>query len=66
MTIPSEDRLSVPPTQHPTWMEKNDTEKAPLALLNEMCVQSGAKAAFELIGEVGPPNDKTFTFKVGG
>lgn len=64
MTIPSEDRLSVPPTQNSTWMDKNETEKAPLALLNEMCAQSGAKATFELTGEVGPPNDKTFTFKV--
>ena len=64
-TIPSEDRLSVPATQNSTWMDKNETEKGPLARFNEMCSQSGAKATFELTDEVGTPNDKTFTFKVG-
>jgi len=63
-TIPSEDRLSVPATQNSTWMDKNETEKGPLARFNEMCSQSGAKATFELTDEVGTPNDKTFTFKV--
>ena len=42
--------LSVPATQNSTWMDKNETEKGPLARFNEMCSQSGAKATFELTG----------------